>query len=162
MTTATTSCRGESSRARRAGTAGSGVPANTRRIKAPRRFQAGRTSSLSLWPAPFRQHAGAARAGDAHALPVPDRSVERARADRIVQHVTDPAAVFAEFHRVPRPGRVACVAEPDWDSIVVDPGGRAGTCGGNRRLAGMSAGPFLATSILFVAVLRRPDQIAPK
>lgn len=55
------------------------------------------------------------RLGDAHALPVPDESVDRARVDRMVQHV-------AEFGRVLRPGGLACVAEPDWDSLVIDPG----------------------------------------
>ncbi|MFD2472979.1 methyltransferase domain-containing protein [Amycolatopsis silviterrae] len=62
------------------------------------------------------------RLGDAHALPLADASVDRARADRMVQHVADPAGVFAELHRVLRPGGLACVAEPDWDSLVVDPG----------------------------------------
>ncbi|MGV9294207.1 methyltransferase domain-containing protein [Amycolatopsis sp. NPDC003676] len=62
------------------------------------------------------------RLGDAHALPLAESSVDRARADRMVQHVADPAAVFAELHRVLRPGGLACVAEPDWDSLVVDPG----------------------------------------
>jgi ubiquinone/menaquinone biosynthesis C-methylase UbiE len=62
------------------------------------------------------------RQGDAHALPLDAASVDRVRADRMVQHVADPAGVFAEFRRVLRPGGLACVAEPDWDTLVVDPG----------------------------------------
>ncbi|HVW41204.1 MAG TPA: methyltransferase domain-containing protein [Amycolatopsis sp.] len=165
------------------------------------------------------------RLGDAHALPVPDASVDRARADRMVQHVADPAGVFAEFRRVLRPGGLACVAEPDWDSLVIDPGdvetnrafnrfvcstmvrnatvgrqlarlarharlevcdvvtaapvfrdfaladkilglsrnteravraGQLDRAAGERWLAELSAGPFLATSVLFMAVVRRP------
>jgi ubiquinone/menaquinone biosynthesis C-methylase UbiE len=165
------------------------------------------------------------RTGDAHKLPIPDRSVDRARADRMVQHVADPAAVFTEFHRVLRPGGLACVAEPDWDTLVVDPGDvttnrafnrfvcstivRNATVGrqlprlaeqaglevcdvraatplfrnfaeadqllglsrnterairaghldrqaGQRWLTSLSTGPFLATSMVFIAVARRP------
>lgn len=165
------------------------------------------------------------RVGDAHALPVPDASVDRARADRMVQHVADPAGVFAEIHRVLRPGGVACVAEPDWDSLLVDPGdpatnrafnrfvcaeivrnatvgrqlarlaegaglevcdvhvaspvwrdfavadkllglsrntergiraGQLDRAAGERWLAELVAGPFLATTALFIAVVRRP------
>ncbi|MFL6075986.1 MAG: methyltransferase domain-containing protein [Mycobacteriales bacterium] len=72
------------------------------------------------------------RHGDAHALPVDTASVDRVRADRMVQHVADPAGVFAEFHRVLRPGGLACVAEPDWDTLVVDPGDLATTRAFNR------------------------------
>ncbi|WP_244194822.1 methyltransferase domain-containing protein [Amycolatopsis echigonensis] len=72
------------------------------------------------------------RLGDAQALPLADASVDRARADRMVQHVADPAAVFAELHRVLRPGGLACVAEPDWDSLVVDPGERSTNRAFNR------------------------------
>lgn len=166
-----------------------------------------------------------ARVGDAHALPIGDAGVDRARADRVVQHVADPAGVFAEFRRVLRPGGVACVAEPDWDSLLVDPGDvetnrafnrfvcstivrnanvgrqlarlahdaglevsdvitvapvfrdfdvadkilglsrnteraiRAGQLdrdAGQRWLAELVAGPFLATTMLFIAVARRP------
>lgn len=165
------------------------------------------------------------RLGEAGALPVAERSVDRARADRMVQHVADPAAVFAEFRRVLRPGGLACVAEPDWDSLLVDPGdlatnrsynrficssivrnpivgrqlarlaheaglevcdvltaaptfrdfgladkilglsrnteravraGQLERAAGERWLAELAAGPFLATSLLFIAVVRRP------
>src|SRR3954451_8878047 len=44
------------------------------------------------------------RHGDAHRLPLDAASVDRVRADRMVQHVADPAVVFAEFRRVLRPG----------------------------------------------------------
>lgn len=170
------------------------------------------------------------RLGEAGALPVADGSVDRARADRMVQHVADPAAVFTEFHRVLRPGGLACVVEPDWDSLVVDPGsletnrafnrfvcssivrnatvgrqlarlahhaglevcdvlavapvfrdfaqadkllgfsrnterairaGRLDRADGERWLAALAAGPFLATSLLFIAVVRRPATPSP-
>jgi ubiquinone/menaquinone biosynthesis C-methylase UbiE len=59
-------------------------------------------------------------AGDAHALPLPDASIDRARADRVLQHVADPAKAVAELRRVLRPaGRVA-LAEPDWDTLAID------------------------------------------
>jgi ubiquinone/menaquinone biosynthesis C-methylase UbiE len=58
--------------------------------------------------------------GDALALPLDDSSVDRARADRTVQHVSDPASVFTEFRRVLRPGGIAVFTEPDWASAVID------------------------------------------
>lgn len=60
------------------------------------------------------------REGDVHALPVEAESVDRARIDRVLMHVTDPAAALAELHRVTRPGAVIGLAEPDWDTLVVD------------------------------------------
>lgn len=72
------------------------------------------------------------RLGDAQALPLADASVDRVRADRMVQHVADPAAVFAELHRVLRPDGLAAIAEPDWDSLVVDPGERSTNRAFNR------------------------------
>jgi ubiquinone/menaquinone biosynthesis C-methylase UbiE len=41
--------------------------------------------------------------GDAAALPLENNRVDRARADRTLQDVEDPAAVFAAIHRVLRP-----------------------------------------------------------
>ncbi|RKN45828.1 methyltransferase domain-containing protein [Streptomyces hoynatensis] len=60
------------------------------------------------------------REGDAHALPVADGEVDRARVDRVLMHVADPPRVLAELRRVGRPGAVIGLAEPDWDTLVVD------------------------------------------
>ncbi|GLL02179.1 methyltransferase domain-containing protein [Dactylosporangium matsuzakiense] len=59
------------------------------------------------------------RLGDAHALPLADASVDRAKVDRVLQHVEDPAAAVAEAFRVLRPGGVFGMAEPDWDTLAV-------------------------------------------
>ncbi|GAA3178524.1 methyltransferase domain-containing protein [Nonomuraea roseoviolacea subsp. carminata] len=60
------------------------------------------------------------RAGDVHALPLDDGAVDRARTDRVLQHVEDPSRVLAEFRRVARPGGRIVMAEPDWDGLLVD------------------------------------------
>jgi SAM-dependent methyltransferase len=57
--------------------------------------------------------------GDAHALPLGDASVDRARVDRVLQHLHEPARAMAEAHRVLRPGGVFGMAEPDWDTLAV-------------------------------------------
>ncbi|MGC4814379.1 methyltransferase domain-containing protein [Micromonospora sp. DT228] len=59
------------------------------------------------------------RAGDVHHLPLAATSVDRARTDRVLQHVDDPAAAITQVRRVLRPGGVFGMAEPDWDSLVV-------------------------------------------
>lgn len=60
------------------------------------------------------------RQGDAHALPVDDGTADRARVDRALQHVENPAGVLAELHRVLKPGGLLRIAEPDWDALIVD------------------------------------------
>jgi ubiquinone/menaquinone biosynthesis C-methylase UbiE len=57
---------------------------------------------------------------DAHALPLPSGSIDRARTDRVLQHVTSPAAAVAELGRTLRPGGLLALAEPDWDTLVID------------------------------------------
>ncbi|MFI6598865.1 methyltransferase domain-containing protein [Nonomuraea sp. NPDC050536] len=60
------------------------------------------------------------RVGDAHALPLEEGSVDRARTDRVLQHVADPRRVLSEIRRVARPGARIALAEPDWDGLLVD------------------------------------------
>ncbi|GAB1644363.1 methyltransferase domain-containing protein [Krasilnikovia sp. MM14-A1259] len=60
------------------------------------------------------------QAGDAHALPLKAASVDRAHADRVLQHLADPATAVAELQRVLRPGGRVALAEPDWDTLTID------------------------------------------
>ncbi|TDC64008.1 methyltransferase domain-containing protein [Streptomyces hainanensis] len=71
-----------------------------------------------------RRAAGAAGiealAADVHRLPLPDRSMDRARTDRVLQHVADPRQALAEARRVLRPGGLLVAAEPDWETLAID------------------------------------------
>lgn len=60
------------------------------------------------------------RLGDGHALPFEDATFDRARMDRALQHVADPATVLSELLRVLKPGGLLRIGEPDWDCLVVD------------------------------------------
>ncbi len=60
------------------------------------------------------------READVHALPVDPETVDRAKVDRVLMHVADPSAVLAQLRRVVRPGGRVALAEPDWDTLVVD------------------------------------------
>ncbi|CAL9654599.1 2-methoxy-6-polyprenyl-1,4-benzoquinol methylase, mitochondrial [Actinosynnema sp. ALI-1.44] len=60
--------------------------------------------------------------GDARRMPVADKVVDRARVDRVLHYVPDPEDVFAELRRVVKDDGVVVVAQPDWDTITVDPG----------------------------------------
>lgn len=107
--------------------------------------------------------------GDLHALPFAGAAVDRARTDRVLQHVADPRAVLAQVRRVLRPGGLLAMAEPDWDSLVVAeqdvPASRsfAGFVAGRvrnatigRELVRLSAAAgFTVRSVQAVAVLLR-------
>jgi ubiquinone/menaquinone biosynthesis C-methylase UbiE len=58
--------------------------------------------------------------GDAYSLPLRDASVDRARVDRVLQHLDNPAAALAELRRVLRVGGRLGLAEPDWDTLAID------------------------------------------
>ncbi|MFF9218039.1 methyltransferase domain-containing protein [Streptomyces viridosporus] len=60
------------------------------------------------------------REGDVHALPVEPGTMDRAKIDRVLMHVDDPAEVLAQLHRATRPGARVGLAEPDWDTLIVD------------------------------------------
>jgi len=60
--------------------------------------------------------------GDAHDLPFNDHTADRVRVDRMLHQVDDPARVLTEMRRVLRPGGLAAIAQPDYDTLTVDPG----------------------------------------
>jgi SAM-dependent methyltransferase len=89
---------------------------------------AGRVIAVDLDPVMAREasdrmagHANVAvLVGDGHALPLADGSVDRARLDRVLQHVSSPAGVLAEIRRVARRGAVVALGEPDWATLAID------------------------------------------
>ncbi|MFF4756201.1 methyltransferase domain-containing protein [Streptomyces sp. NPDC002514] len=60
------------------------------------------------------------RLGDLHDLPLPDDAADRARTDRVLQHVAEPRTVLGEIRRVLRPGGRLVMGEPDWETLAVD------------------------------------------
>lgn len=61
-----------------------------------------------------------ARVGNAEALPFDDASFDGCWADRTFQHLADPKAALAELCRVTKEGGRLVVADPDYDTQVVD------------------------------------------
>lgn len=57
--------------------------------------------------------------GDAHCLDLPDESIDACRAERVFQHLDDPAVALVEAVRVMRPGGRIAVVEPDYGSQII-------------------------------------------
>jgi SAM-dependent methyltransferase len=94
---------------------GSGTGADARAIA---------TATSSTWTTVDHAHAMArssngavARAGQ---LPFAAETFDGCRADRVLQYVADAPAAIAEMHRVVRPGGTVVVADPDYDTQVVE------------------------------------------
>ncbi|MEO3754124.1 methyltransferase domain-containing protein [Streptomyces sp. B6B3] len=66
------------------------------------------------------QDAVAVHLGDLHDLRLADHTADRARTDRVLQHVADPVRALREVHRVLRPGGRLVMGEPDWDTLAID------------------------------------------
>jgi ubiquinone/menaquinone biosynthesis C-methylase UbiE len=61
------------------------------------------------------------RVGDAHRLELAEAEFDGARAERVFQHLPEPARALAELARVTRPGgRVTIGPDPDWETLVID------------------------------------------
>lgn len=58
--------------------------------------------------------------GDAYRLMLDEGSMDGARADRVLQHLDSPDAAVAEMVRVAKPGGRVVLAEPDWETLVVN------------------------------------------
>jgi ubiquinone/menaquinone biosynthesis C-methylase UbiE len=61
-----------------------------------------------------------ARVADAASLPFDESSFDGCWADRTFQHLSDPGDALAEMVRVTKPGGRVVVADPDYDTQVVD------------------------------------------
>ncbi len=60
------------------------------------------------------------RQGDALDLPLRDATVDVYRAERLYQHLADPAAALSEAARVLRPGGRLVLIDQDWDALLFD------------------------------------------
>lgn len=60
--------------------------------------------------------------GDAHCLELPDGTFDHCLATSVLEHLEAPEQALAEMARAARPGGRITVAEPDWDTQVVDAG----------------------------------------
>jgi ubiquinone/menaquinone biosynthesis C-methylase UbiE len=57
---------------------------------------------------------------DAYALPFPDASFGRCRADRVFHHLEHPRQAFGELMRVTRPDGRVLLFDPDFETAIVD------------------------------------------
>ncbi|MEC3879555.1 methyltransferase domain-containing protein [Parapedobacter sp. 10938] len=55
--------------------------------------------------------------GNANALPFAGGELSGLRAERLAQHLANPAQVFDEFHRVLKDGSPVVIVETDWNSV---------------------------------------------
>lgn len=60
--------------------------------------------------------------GTAERLPVDDGSIDLVRSERVLQHLTDPAAAVREMARVLRPGGRVGLIDTDWRTLATWPG----------------------------------------
>ncbi|MBL4755532.1 MAG: methyltransferase domain-containing protein [Flavobacteriales bacterium] len=70
------------------------------------------TSSVKKARAEFIQ-------ANAEELPFQDASLEGLRAERLIQHIASPEAVFAEIHRVLKTDSLLVIIETDWTGLSI-------------------------------------------
>ncbi|MFI6277647.1 methyltransferase domain-containing protein [Streptomyces sp. NPDC050988] len=80
----------------------------------------GADSSLTMATAMKGAGLGHVVVADGHRLPLRDSCFDGAWADRVLQHVEDPARVVDEMSRVVRPGGRIVLADPDYTTQVLD------------------------------------------
>lgn len=80
-------------------------------------------ASTTVLQAARQRHDGSAVSyvqGDLAALDLPDDAFDGVRAERVLQHLTDPDRAVAELVRVTRPGGRVCLVDTDWESLTAD------------------------------------------
>ena len=92
------------------------------------------------------------RDGDAHALPLDSACIDRARTDRVLQHVTNPPRALAELRRVLRPGGMVGMAEPDWDTLAIDDADVETSRAFTRFVTGRFRNPVIGRQLARLAV----------
>jgi SAM-dependent methyltransferase len=81
------------------------------------------SSTTMIEAARQRTHAGERvefLVGDAENLDLADQSYDACRADRVLQHLTDPRKALVNMFRVLRPGGRLVVFEPDTGALLID------------------------------------------
>jgi ubiquinone/menaquinone biosynthesis C-methylase UbiE len=89
--------------------------------------------------------------GDAHALPLGDACIDRARTDRVLQHLADPPGAVTELRRVLRFGGFAGMAEPDWDTLAVGDADVETSRTFTRFMAGRVRNPVIGRQLVRLA-----------
>jgi ubiquinone/menaquinone biosynthesis C-methylase UbiE len=59
------------------------------------------------------------RQASVYALPFPEGTFDRARAERVFQHLEDPQAGARELFRVLKPGGILMIMDQDWETLIV-------------------------------------------
>lgn len=65
---------------------------------------------------------------DACSLPFANSIFDGARADRVLQHISDPRKAFAEMVRTVKDNGKVVVYEPDWGTFIISPGQKEICC----------------------------------
>jgi len=85
-----------------------------------------------------------AQKGDGNKIPFPDQSFDACRADRVFIHLSEPEAAMDEMLRVLRPGGRILIADPEYDSLMLDAQPAEITRAVVRRLTDENRNPFAA------------------
>ena len=84
---------------------------------------------------------------DAHALPFQEGEFDAVRAERVLQHVDDPAQVAKEMVRVVRPGGRVAAWEPDWGLTFVSSSDPETSALVAERVAGATRNPLVGRNL---------------
>jgi ubiquinone/menaquinone biosynthesis C-methylase UbiE len=85
---------------------------------------------------------------DAQRLPFADGVFDGCRAERVLQHLPDPAEALAEMVRVTRPGGLVLVGDTDWGGWLLDAPDDPATHAVLAAAAGRSRNPWIGRQLV--------------